>query len=844
MIMEANGLLINNDAFVFEEIKQVRERDLYKKPTFSETIAEVINSFRYSRGQKLVEADQVYRLMSQEEGWLKKRNRPFSLYKKKKLLAEIKEVLADYQKAGFKVVTVVMITAEINYRRLQNSHYLDESSENLESLESLENLESSESLKTVNQDNVYRIIHEAGFFEERLSVKNEEELTLDEVIRGLEKNPDNDYEMLMIGFNNSRSADEQRSEGYIHGLMNKTGLMTQEAQPIATIEYNRIYQEIIERLTHNPEASYFRVAAEFNLAYSYSAMEPVSDKPIEGLIIRTDILPVTAIEEAPPVEMMDISTTVTEEAPPVEMADIPTTVTEEALPVEMMDIPTAAIEEAPPVEMADIPTTVIEETPRERRRLTNDERKWLLNRILELRKQKKYSVARLTVIINSTLDESQQFTETQVKNITQKHNFSGKGRRLTDNEKRWLLNRILEVKAQHKDYNTTQVTRLINSTLDESQQFTTNQIKKIMYQYNIPRGSTGGNINREEDAEILEAIRQIIYKNPDYSPWDITKEISKIRLAQKKPKVSERRISRIMMDAGLLSPEIYYVRWGKNKNKKTTTAVAGGVGLIAAAGAMEQGYARDHITEETRAPETSTAETNLLMGENEFTGEITPYMEEMAPEITEEMISEIVEGIAEITADAALDWIPWVGAGKAAFEVVIGRHPATGRELPLFERLLSGGFAILNVATFGGSGVLKQLKHSKFAFQQSDHLKALSKMNGEQFNKLASLVIEGNLKQAKEFFVSFLRSTGDIKRKAKPTRSRRKVVAEGGGSFTDEVAETTIIDPDVFQMKPGQIQKPINFNEMTDPRHGRVFIQTPDGNKIPLILMILKSQNC
>ena len=244
-----------------------------------------------------------------------------------------------------------------------------------------------------------------------------------------------------------------------------------------------------------------------------------------------------------------------------------------------------------------------------------------------------------------------------------------------------------------------------------------------------------------------------------------------------------------MYEAGLLTLEQYYqARWENktNKRRKSIAAGAGGAGLLAAAGtagAIDQ----NHITEETEALETSTTQINLPTGENqgaqpdnEFLGEITPYREKMTPEITEDEISEIVEGMVELTADFALDWIPFVGAGKGAFQAIIGTHPFSGRQLTPSERLFSGGLAILNIATFGSLGLLKSFKHSQFALQYGDHLKALTQINGEQLHQLVSLLARGKIEKAKEISCLIFEIFRENQTKSKNHSLQKKSRAQRG----------------------------------------------------------------
>ena len=785
MIMEANGLLINNDVFVFEEIKQAKQ-DHYKNSTFADRIAELINAVRYNRGQKFVEVDQVYRLMSQEKGWLKQRKNPLILEKDINLLAEIKTVLEDYQKVGFEKVTFVMVTAEINYRRLQNSRYLDES------------------VETVNQDTVYRIMHEAGLLKkEEQSIISEEELILEEIIKGLEKNPDNDYEILTAGINNTRSTDEQIPEEHIHKLANKTGLMELEAQPISTVEYNRIYQEIIERLIHNPETSYLKITIEFNLTHLINTWKLFSEH-------------------------------------------------------------------------------------------RNDGKKWLLERIKEIKAQEQYkdcSIETVTEIINSTLDESQKKVfEYQVGKLMRQHNIPrGKqgGTTINKEEDAEILEEIRQLLHENSHHTVDTIVEEIKKIrlAQNKPRVGRDRIKRIMREANLlkKRGGTidrieeaeiakeirqlvndnpshtgetlkeeldrrrlaqnkptvsenrinrirrevgllkeaGSAIDRSEDAEILKGIKQIVNDNPHYTSWKITKEFNKIRLAQKKPTISEEKITRIMLEAGLLSPEQYQARW-KNKRRKPIAAGAGGVGLIATT-EVEKGYSQDQniieigelntSTVEQEGFNTSTIETAFSMQSNNLR-EITPHTEEITLEMIGDMLSTIGE-MAGYVLEGGGEAIPLgIGAAISASAILTGTHPMTRRPLTRDERIKIAKWLPLN---FIGWKFLQHL------------VKPLTNIH---FSKWMNLFNKDQLKEAKELFVSFLRSTGDIKRKAKPTRPKRKIVVEEGGYSTGEVVELTVLNADkVNRINPGELHKAI---DITNPRTSKVFIQTPDGNQISL----------
>ena len=359
----------------------------------------------------------------------------------------------------------------------------------------------------------------------------------------------------------------------------------------------------------------------------------------------------------------------------------------------------------------------------------------------------------------------------RIQTLKDKQGIEREKKPVTKEKYAWLLEEILRILSieEYSNYGYKKVTIEINRNLSPENQVNSETVHRIMKKYNLA-GSRKRPMTQEEFAKVRE-------------------------------------------EAGIINKEV----------------AVGSVVLLAAAGTAEQGYAQDHITSENGEPETFTAETDPLLEINEFTAGITPYTEEISPEITEEMISEMDEltgEFVEILADGAPLGIGTVISG---FSLVTGKHLITGRPLTPFER----GEAVIWMAfsLLPGAGYLKAaIKVPKF----SKGMKVFNTINGKQFNKVMSLLVKGKIEKAKELFASFLRSTGSIKQKIKPTRSRKKVVVEEGGYSTDEVAKTFVLSGDFNQIKPGQVHEAVNFHTVFDPRHGRVFVQTPDGNKIPL----------
>ena len=123
------------------------------------------------------------------------------------------------------------------------------------------------------------------------------------------------------------------------------------------------------------------------------------------------------------------------------------------------------------------------------------------------------------------------------------------------------------------------------------------------------------------------------------------------------------------------------------------------------------------ISEVSEKPDSQTFfeldEESVSKTVSEATARSSSQMEGMSSEISEEIVTEVSDVIGEIAADLALDWIPCIGFGKLGFEALIGTHLLTGRHLSPFERVASGGGAVLNLVGFGWLKNLKSLKHSK-----------------------------------------------------------------------------------------------------------------------------------
>ena len=286
------------------------------------------------------------------------------------------------------------------------------------------------------------------------------------------------------------------------------------------------------------------------------------------------------------------------------------------------------------------------------------------------------------------------------------------------------------------------------------------------------------------------------------------------------------------------------------RNQNIAMGVAG-TGVIAATVAGQDlvqdaeasSIAEDNLTEITPHPEEVDFKTEELSPDIDSISEAL----ESASEIGAELVSEVGAGIvSEIAADLALDWIPGVGFGKLGFEAVIGIHLLTGRNLTPFERVASGGGAVLNLFGLGWFKNLKSLKHSKAVGQQANKWVS-SHINGEQWAKLVRFVKEGQIERAKGYLKAFFQSIGDIgfkvKKKVKP---RRKVLA-GVVSSADEVSETLVVKEGFGQMRSGQLHETVDWNKWSDPRISKVFrikeadnlpntqrlfIRTPRGNQV------------
>ena len=196
--------------------------------------------------------------------------------------------------------------------------------------------------------------------------------------------------------------------------------------------------------------------------------------------------------------------------------------------------------------------------------------------------------------------------------------------------------------------------------------------------------------------------------------------------------------------------------------------------------------------------------------------------------------------MSEIAADLALDWIPGVGFGKLSFEAVVGVHLLTGRSLTSFERVASGGGAVLNLVGLGWLKNLKSFKHSKVVGQQVNKWVS-GKFNGEQLAELVRFMKEGQIERARGYLKAVLQSVGDIgfkvKRRVRSTvRVTRKVFVRGGSSV-DEVSETVVINMEEGlgipgKLESGKLSRAIDPDKMSNPGQSKVY-RTSNGDLVP-----------
>ena len=882
MIMERNDLLINNEASIDEEIRQMREQEFYGEPLFD---------YKFHQGQpinmKLViylvtkevfrksyvfNGDKVYRLIILEEGWLwlkpmrkymEELRKLAQSHKKNfktitdntqsaskindiKILAEIKEVLADFQEAGFKEVTFLMVTAEINYRRLQGKsiksvskdtvrimhqtdllqelqfivseekqQLLDETIDFLEQnpdadyemlfahiskilsdeaqskvhfhefmtmvtseinyRRSQEILQLGESIEAVSKDTVYRIMHQAGLLKEkRQAIMDEEDRLLDQAIVFLEQNPGADYEMLLAHTNN------QVSEEHFHEFITKTGLLVQEIQPTGNIQHTRIYQEIIERLAYDQEASYIRLTAEYNMALS------TRDKSRESSNNEHE-------------------------------------------------------------------THTTEEKPKEKSKRPKERRVWLFGevmRVLNIEEYSKYGYVNVTQVINSKLSRDKEVNKDIVRNLMARYNLVGRKQRprnQTEFEKIWEEAGITEeereaitrgeefedidltttlalekekrflpiIKGLNEKYGhgPQPITEIINSdgTLPKKEQIKLGWVSDIMRKHGI-KGRQGKVIDHEADALILEAAKSLIYaniNNPSYGVVKLRTELNQNRLAQ----ISDSRLHRILNIENLL-PLL-----NKKEKRKRIASGATGVGLIAAAGA-EQSHTQDHFTSEYIEAATPITETNPLLEINEFTSGITPHTEGITFEMVD-MLSTIIE-TGSYLLEGGGEATPFgVGAAISVSAILTGIHPMTRRPLTREERTKIAKWMPLNFIGW------KFLQHP---------IKNLAKQ--VNFSKLMSLFNKDQLKRAKQFLDSFFRPTGNgnpkVRKKPKSKPPKRNTL--GGGRPSENVTVTRVIrvDERFNRITPDEFIEAVDPDTLFRPNTHTIITQTLHRKEIPL----------
>ena len=207
---------------------------------------------------------------------------------------------------------------------------------------------------------------------------------------------------------------------------------------------------------------------------------------------------------------------------------------------------------------------------------------------------------------------------------------------------------------------------------------------------------------------------------------------------------------------------------------------------------------------------------------DKMSGELSGQAGEVLDEMSEEIVSEVGASIVgEIAADLALDWIPGVGFGKLGFEAIIGIHLLTGRSLSPFERVASGGGAVLNLVGFGWLKNLKSLKHSRVVGQQANKWFS-SHINGEQWAKLFHFVKEGQIEKARVYLKAFFQSVGEIGFKVQRRVKTRKKVLAGSGSSADEVSETIVINMEEGlgvpgRLESGKLSRAIDPDKMSKP---------------------------
>ena len=116
-----------------------------------------------------------------------------------------------------------------------------------------------------------------------------------------------------------------------------------------------------------------------------------------------------------------------------------------------------------------------------------------------------------------------------------------------------LLEEISQVLEQHPDYGYQKVTDEINRTrsVQGLESIGSKQIYRIMKEEDLLK-KRGGQIDRNEDALLLEEIRRVLEQHPDYGIRRVADEINRARSAQGLKSISTGPIYRLMREAGLL----------------------------------------------------------------------------------------------------------------------------------------------------------------------------------------------------------------------------------------------------------------------------------------------------
>ena len=115
-----------------------------------------------------------------------------------------------------------------------------------------------------------------------------------------------------------------------------------------------------------------------------------------------------------------------------------------------------------------------------------------------------------------------------------------------------LLEEIRRVLEQHPDYGYQRVTDEINRVRSAQglKSISTGPIYRLMREAGL-QGKGGVQIDRNEDALLLEEIRRVLEQHPDYGYQRVTDEINRVRSAQGLKSISTGPIYRLMREAGL-----------------------------------------------------------------------------------------------------------------------------------------------------------------------------------------------------------------------------------------------------------------------------------------------------